>query len=372
MAFCDHDSIWEPWAKPNPMKPQRVPPPPGVTQRGVAADIGSDRTVENSFPRGLSGREPCVRDRTLGLQDPMNYFNAHCHLELGWLRGRIPPGLPFCEWLARVVAEKRAVDPAVSAASAIAGIEEMRRTGTTAFGDVLSMDTAATAILGAVDMKRIAFIELIEFAESRAEAAVTRGLARGSSLGGSPSPTVGLSPHAPYTTTGALLKAAAREAEARCQWLCIHAAETPEETELLERGTGPMRELLAAPIAESGWAPPMMRPIAWLDACGALGPRTLLVHLNDATDEELRLIAARGCSAVVCPGTHVYFRRGEFPLARLLDAGIPTYLGTDSLASNDSLDMGLETMLAVMLCPSVDFERVLAIAHAGRAARFLK
>lgn len=300
----------------------------------------------------------------------MNYFNAHCHLELGWLRGRIPPGLPFCDWLARVVAEKRLVDPAESAASAAHGLEELRRTGTTAVADVLSLDTSAAALAGAQDMVRVAFMELIEFAESRADAAVARGLDRGSSWGGGRSPTVGLSPHAPYTTTGALLRGAAREAKVRGQWLCIHAAETPEETELLERGTGPMRELLARPIAESGWAPPLMRPIAWLDACGVLGPRTLLVHLNDATDEELRLIAARGCSAVVCPGTHVYFGRGEFPLGRLLEAGIRTYLGTDSLASNEALDMGREVRLAAELSPGLAVDRIRELAEARRVADF--
>jgi len=59
-----------------------------------------------------------------------------------------------------------------------------------------------------------------------------------------------------------------------------------------------------------------------------------------------RLLQESGTRAVVCPGTHVYFDRGEFPLRRLLEAGVPTYLGTDSLASNESLDMNREIDLA--------------------------
>ncbi len=302
----------------------------------------------------------------------MEYFNAHCHLELGWLRGRIPPGLPFCEWLSRIVAEKRAVDPAESAASAREGIAELRRTGTAALADILSLDTSAGALAAAGGMARVAFVELIEFSAAGAGAALERGLARAGALEeGGKGPATGLSPTAPYTTTRELMAGAVREAAARGRWLCIHAAETREETELLEHGRGPMRELLERPIAESGWTPPMMRPVPWLDACGALGPRTLLVHLNDVTEGEIALVASRGASAVVCPGTHAYFGRGEFPLRRLLEGGVRTYLGTDSLASNDALDMEREVRLACEFSPGLDPDRVRGLADAGRVRDFL-
>jgi 5-methylthioadenosine/S-adenosylhomocysteine deaminase len=114
-----------------------------------------------------------------------------------------------------------------------------------------------------------------------------------------------------------------------------------------------------------------MRPIAWLDACNCLGPRTLLVHCNDLNDEDIRRIRARGASVVVCPGSHVYFHRGEFPLARLHSAGVPVYLGTDSLASNEDIDMAREVDLAAQLTPQLPRSVVESLASADRAAPLL-
>jgi cytosine/adenosine deaminase-related metal-dependent hydrolase len=303
------------------------------------------------------------------------YFNAHCHLELSHLCGAIPAGLPFVEWLRRLMPLKRATTAEESRAAAARALERMRDTGTTVLGDVLSLCTSEESIRAHMRsnprFRAIFFWEMIEFGEAAGAASVGRCFARQGQCGPLPAHSVhGISPHAPYTTTGTLLRASAAVARMRGQWLCIHAAETREETELLLRGTGPMRELLAGVLTHE-WKPPAMRPIAWLDACDCLGPRTLLVHCNDINQEDIRRIRARGASVVVCPGSHVYFARGEFPLARLLHAGVPVFLGTDSLASNDDVDMEREISLAAKLSPGVPRGTVAAIASADRAAAFL-
>ena len=115
-----------------------------------------------------------------------------------------------------------------------------------------------------------------------------------------------------------------------------------------------------------------MRPMPWLDIHECLGPRTLLVHCNEINDTELHFIARRGASVVVCPGSHVYFQRGAFPLKRLLDAGIPTFLGTDSLASNEDLDMEREITIAKELCPELPIERIRVLTGLARAERFFQ
>jgi len=302
----------------------------------------------------------------------MKYFNAHCHLELGWLRGALPQGVPFCDWLKLLVAEKRAVDPAASAASANAGIEELRRTGTVAIADIVAMDTSVAGLVSNDDMERILFREMIRFEEDQGAQAVAEALTR---QGDAPEVAQrfkhALSPHAPYSTTGSLLRAAASEARSRGQWLCIHAAEMPEETEFMLHGTGPFAAYLAEVVERTGWRIPHRSSIEWLDANGALGPGTLLAHCNEVTDSDIALIVERGARVVVCPGTHVFFRRGRFPLERLVRAGVPCYLGTDSLASNEALDMGREVRLAQELAPGLDPNLVESLASAERAAEFM-
>lgn len=299
------------------------------------------------------------------------WLNAHCHLELSHLAGAIPPGLPFVEWLGRLVPLKRASRPDVSAAAARRAIARMRATGTTAVVDLLSLDTSAAPLAeAAADAMQVgAYYEILDFSEAAATDAVDRAVARSaqSLVAGI---RVGLGPHAPYSTTAPLLRAAASAAARSGQWLCIHAAETAEETLMMTEGRGPLRDFLAA-VLPMGWQPPRMRPIEWLDACGCLSPRTLLVHCNDLNEDDVRRIAARGASVVVCPGSHVYFARGEFPLARLLAAGVPVYLGTDSLASNEDLDMEREVRLAIELAPGVPPDTIRALALADRRPGFV-
>lgn len=288
----------------------------------------------------------------------MRYLNAHCHLELGFLRGAIPPGLSFVEWLRRLVPMKRAASAETVAAAVRDGLSALAAGGTETVLDIVSLPAAAGEINAPV--RRFRFLELIDFDALTAEetfAGVADRLRAG--VPGS----FGWSPHAPYTTTAALVRAAVRSGER----LCIHAAETPEETQLLAEDRGELRDYFDSFHAAKGWRAPMLRPIAWLDACGALGSRTMLAHLNDVTDEEIRLLAARGVSAVVCPGTHVYFGRGAFPLGRLLEGGVRCHLGTDSLASNETLDMEREVLLAQELTPGIDRDRIRRLADAATA-----
>jgi cytosine/adenosine deaminase-related metal-dependent hydrolase len=120
------------------------------------------------------------------------------------------------------------------------------------------------------------------------------------------------------------------------------------------RHGGRSRTYLGEVVERTGWRIPHQSSIEWLDANGALGPGTLLAHCNEVTDSDIALIVERGARVVVCPGTHVYFRRGAFPLERLVRAGVPCYLGTDSLASNEALDMAREVRLAQELSPGLD------------------
>lgn len=258
--------------------------------------------------------------------------------------------------------------------AAAQALREARASGTVALGDILSMDVTDPLLREEAardqSFSAVLFREAIEARPAQGGAALWGVRDRQAQHGPlPPSLRHGLSPHAPYTVTEPLLRAAAWQARTTGQWLCIHAAETPQETELLLTGRGGLRQFLQ-PFLPADWQAPKMRPIPWLDRTGVLGPRTLLVHCNDITAQEARLIRRRGCRVVVCPGTHVFFDRGPFPLQLLLEQGVPVYLGTDSLASNESLDMAREVRLAQELAPRVPKETIAALAAAQRAADF--
>jgi cytosine/adenosine deaminase-related metal-dependent hydrolase len=167
----------------------------------------------------------------------------------------------------------------------------------------------------------------------------------------------GISAHSPYTVSPELLATVARISRRRRWPVCIHWAETEEETRYLETGLGPFRGLLPE-SARAGERP--RTGLGRIEAAGLLGPSLTLVHGNHPSRGDLDRVARSGAALVHCPGTHSFFGREPFPIRRWLDAGVPVALGTDGLSSNDDLDMRREMALVrrehPALAPGIVFD----------------
>jgi cytosine/adenosine deaminase-related metal-dependent hydrolase len=123
--------------------------------------------------------------------------------------------------------------------------------------------------------------------------------------------------------------------------LAMHVAECREELELLRTGGGPLFELLADLGAWApGAIPPGARPLDYLERL-AQAHRALVIHGNYLEAEELAFLGARAdrMSVVFCPRTHAYFGHERYPLTEMLAAGVNVAVGTDSRASNPSLNL---------------------------------
>jgi formimidoylglutamate deiminase len=78
-----------------------------------------------------------------------------------------------------------------------------------------------------------------------------------------------------------------------------------------------------------------VRPVELLDGAGALGPRFTAVHAVHVTDAEIALLAGSGAAVCACPSTEANLGDGFVPAGRLLAAGVPLALGSDSHAAID-------------------------------------
>lgn len=146
---------------------------------------------------------------------------------------------------------------------------------------------------------------------------------------GSPLASVYVGAHSPYNCTPQLLRQAKAEADRLNTLFVIHAAETrAEERTILERHH--------------------MRPIGWLDALGVLDRRTVLIHCVHLNDQELALIARRGCGVIHCPVSNAKLGSGVARVRDMLRGGISVGLGTDSMLSNNGLDMFGEMKAAAL------------------------
>ncbi len=152
----------------------------------------------------------------------------------------------------------------------------------------------------------------------------------------------GLSPHAPYSTSGWLYyKAVASRTP-----LSTHLAEMPEELRLLTHRDGPLRSFLEELGAwDNDWEPIGPRPADYVRRGELRNADWLIAHgtyLDPDDFWQLRPEAApdgHRVAVAFCPRTHARFGHAPHPYRALLERGAIVCLGTDSLASAPSLSI---------------------------------
>jgi 5-methylthioadenosine/S-adenosylhomocysteine deaminase len=157
---------------------------------------------------------------------------------------------------------------------------------------------------------------------------------------------VGVSPHAPYTVSDPLYQAVADYATVETLPVAVHIAESDAERRLVEHGEGPFAEgLRARGIATKRRA---RSSIALLESQHVLATRPLLIHCVRVDAEDIELIAKSRSPVAHCPASNAKLGHGTSPVLELLDVGITVGLGSDSVASNNRMDMLAEGRAAIL------------------------
>lgn len=253
------------------------------------------------------------------------FVNAHCHVELSYLRGAIERGTGFGGF-ARAIGQVRGNfsdeqrQRAMEAADAA-----MWQGGVMAVADIVN-DASS------LDMKRrspIHYHSMVEVFGLLATTAPAQTLA--DAFGSY------LTPHSTYSLQqGVFGEIVAHDRGP----LSIHFMESDDETGLY-RGEGS----LAAWYARMGWECDFLHhrsPARRIVEAVPADRNILLVHNCRVTEEEVRLIEShfsRPVSWVLCPRSNDYISSLRPPVDMLQRAGARICIGTDSLASNSSLDM---------------------------------
>ena len=268
-------------------------------------------------------------------------INAHCHLDYTMMRNAIPPPKNFTAWVQRINAIKRSLDSEDYLRAIEQGFAQLTKWGTTSVCNI----EAFPELMPRMPVEPIRtwwFYEMIDVRHRITTDDVVAGALlffehRASCLGG-----FGLSPHAPYTASQSLYKLANDCAAAMTMPLTTHLAESCDEFAMFRRGAGPLHDLLKSllrPMEDCG----AMTPFELLWKSGSINARWILAHMNELTEEDFALLASLppgGAPHIVhCPGSHRYFGHAPFPFRRLHDLGVNLCVGTDSLASTDSLSL---------------------------------
>lgn len=274
--------------------------------------------------------------------------NTHTHLELTAMRGSLEE-LDFADWIDKLrVSRNEIFSDSMLLDSARHGIAEGLIAGITTYADTCASGVALPAMIE-LGVRGIMYQEVFGPAPERRTAAMDDLRARMEACvvpSGSSLVRAGVSPHAPYTVSDDLYADVALYARDAGLPIAVHVAESVAECDLVCRGIG----ALATRLAARGVATPVRArsPIALLDAVGALGDETLLIHCVHVDDRDLSIIAEKGCAVAHCPVSNAKLGHGVAPLTEMLDAGISVGLGSDSVASNNRMHILEEARTAVL------------------------
>ena len=292
-------------------------------------------------------------------------INVHTHLDYTLMRGLLED-LEFFPWIRALTARAFSLSPQDWLASATWGAVEAIASGVTCIGDCTFSGAALTGAK-ALGLRGVIYQEVFGIDEARSvseivseldqKVAALQSQAEGSAL------TVGISPHSPYTVRPALMKALGEYAEKHSYQVCIHASESQAEAELIRCGVGPIAEMYAK--REIAWSAPGGGPVQFLESCGVLGPRTLLVHGVQVGASDRKVLRERDVAWAHCPKSNAKLGNGVASLGMLGWSqeersdlagayargarGPRIGLGSDSVASNNTMDLFEEMRFAVLM-----------------------
>jgi cytosine/adenosine deaminase-related metal-dependent hydrolase len=285
------------------------------------------------------------RDEYLGnvLLTP-GLVNTHTHLDLTMLRGFLSD-LPFFDWVRTLTRAVATLEDIELIDSAKLGVAEGLLAGTTTFADTAPNEAAFTA-MRTMGVRGIAYREVFgpdpkDAGTSAAQLAdqVHTMKERETDL-----VRVGVSPHAPYSVSDPLYAAVAKFAEQEQLPVAVHIAEGEDEQLLVTRGEGAFEPFLRSrgiPTAPRG-----REPLEIIEKTQLLRKGTLLIHAVRVSDAAIPRIADAGCGVAHCPASNARLGHGVAPIAEMMSAGVKVGLGSDSMASNDRMDLLEEARLA--------------------------
>ncbi|MBN1613837.1 MAG: amidohydrolase [Deltaproteobacteria bacterium] len=252
-------------------------------------------------------------------------INTHTHLPMVCFRG-MADDLPLMSWLNDHIfpAEARYVNRDMAYAGSLLAMAEMVLSGTTTFCDSYFFESsvahaAMTAGMRAVVALGFIDIQVLDSPEPSRQREIAEGFIN-RWRNRAPLVSPALCCHSPYTCSPETLKTVEKVASKAGVPFVIHLAETKEEIHLIEERHN-------------------RTPIGHLRDLAILDEKTVAVHCNWLSEEDMDIMAAADVKVCHNPESNMKLAAGMAPVPSLIDRGIRVGLGTDGCASNNDLDM---------------------------------
>ncbi|MCU0360001.1 MAG: amidohydrolase family protein [Bacteroidia bacterium] len=296
-----------------------------LNDRGETQDILPSNTIESSRVQKFNG-----------LLCP-GFVNAHCHLELSHMIAQVPRGTGLPAFGKQIISKRGSFKPEEVAERMQEADRYMWSKGIVAVGDI-SNNPASFITKAESKITYHTFIELLSLQPAQAAEVFKQGeslVAKAGEYGLKAS----LSPHAPYSVSRELFFLIKDWCEINRLPYTLHNQESEEELRFLKGEPGGFDELYRFLNVNLSF---YKAPGKWgLDYLREFIPPSLslLVHNTFSNAQDLALAAELNAYLCLCPGANEYIEE-RLPDFELFKPHIKKLcLGTDSLASNDQLNV---------------------------------
>lgn len=298
-----------------------------IVQKGLVAEI---LPISDARKKYTASSLVCLDEHILipGL------INLHTHAAMGMMRG-MADDLPLMAWLNNHIwpAEKVVLSPQYVKDATLLACAEMLASGTTCFNDMYFYPEATALAASEAGIRANLGLVVLDFPTAYATDAddyLQKGFNAHDSWRSNPLITSSIAPHAPYTVSDQTFEKVVIYAEQLSVGIHTHLHETRQEITQSEAQFG-------------------IRPIQRMANLGLLGPNLVAAHCVHLLENEMELLAEYGCHVAHCASSNLKLASGIAPVAALLAKGVNVGLGTDSVASNNRLDMLSEMRLSALL-----------------------
>lgn len=302
------------------------------------------------------------------------FVNAHCHIELSHLHKKFRKGTGMAGFIDQINELRDWAGRETKTQLTRQWMDKMWEDGVSAMADI-SNDDSSFDVKKNHKMYTRTFLEVFgsepEMCDGvMSEVAGLQKLADDAGIDAAPTP------HSCYTMSPQLLSASAAKG-LESGYLSYHSQESQEEEDLLISGSGAMYENRK----RSGMSTPPVTGESslryFLDRLAAVkqapyDEHILLVHnvcLQQGDIDALKKVMKNPFFAI-CPLSNIFIHNALPPIDLMRRNGLDIALGTDSLSSNDDLDMMKELVCLHSNFPEVPMQELLIWASLN-GARFL-
>lgn len=295
------------------------------------------------------------------------FVNAHCHLELSHMLGRIPEHTGMVDFLLQVMFNRQADAELIQYAMHNAA-EQMLGHGIVAVGDICNTANSA-AIKQHSSIYWHSLVEISGFVPAAALQRFEQGISVMQALQQhQPAAQLSVVPHAPYSVSGKLYELIAQQTQTV---VSMHNQESVAEEMLLTQGNGDLLRLYEAIGVNIDFFTPkgnssLQHVADWLPQQGNL----LLVHNCHSTADDIALMQQRQQAVYwcFCPRANQYIGNPLPNVPLFIEKDARICLGTDSLASNHSLSILAEMQTLQAAFPQLQLAQLLQWATYNGAA----